>query len=241
MNIAVDLGNTRAKTALFEEGKMLELAEGLKPEEVYSWVAARRPSAVIIASVNAQVEEMQKKLSAICPCYELRPDLPVPVKKHYRTPQTLGADRLAAVVGGNSLFPGEGVLVIDAGSCITYDYIDGGANYFGGAIAPGLQMRFKAVHNFTARLPLIDKAPENVPLLGQSTAESLASGVVNGVCAEIEGMISKIEAEYSLNRIIICGGDSKFFETKIKQPIFVIPELVLIGLNEILHYNASKK
>ena len=237
MNLAIDLGNTRAKLALFNESKLLELEEGLKPEEVLDWVSARKPSRAIIASVSAPVEELRQQISSVCPCLELSPDLAVPVKKNYQTPQTLGADRLAAVVGGKSLFPGVAVLVIDAGSCITYDYVDGEANYLGGAIAPGLQMRFKAVHNFTARLPLIDKAPENVPLLGQSTAGSLSSGIINGICAEIEGMIQKIEAEYSLNQIIICGGDSKFFETKINRPIFVIPELVLIGLNEILRHN----
>ena len=241
MNVAIDLGNTRAKLALFNESSLLELEERLKPEDVFAWVSARKPSQAIIASVNAPVAELRKELSSLCPCWELTPELPVPVKKKYLTPQSLGADRLAAVVGGKSLFPGVPVLVIDAGSCITYDYIDGEANYLGGAIAPGLRMRFKAVHNFTARLPLIEKSPENVPLLGQNTEGSLNSGIINGLCAEVEGMIRKIETEYSLNHVIICGGDSKFFETKINRPIFVIPELVLIGLNEILRHNAPNK
>lgn len=241
MNVAIDLGNTRAKVALFKGTELVELENKLKPEEVFDWVATRKPQQAIIASVNASTRELQQQLSAFCVCRELNPELPVPVKKHYETPESLGADRLAAAVGGSKLFPGEGILVIDAGSCITYDYVDEQANYLGGAISPGLQMRFKAVHNFTARLPLIEKAPEKVPVLGKNTFESLSSGVVNGACAEIEGMISRVAAENCLNRVIFCGGDAEFFETKIKQPIFVIPELVLIGLNEIIRYNASKK
>ena len=238
MTVAIDLGNTRAKVALFRGKELLEYVERISPEEVIPWIAGRSPSAAIIASVNASAEELKAQVSEICPCLVLDSQLRVPVKKQYQTPLSLGADRLAGVVGGWSLFPAEAVLVIDAGTCITYDYLDTEANYRGGAISPGCSMRFKALHNFTARLPLIDHVPFHSPLLGQSTEGSISSGVMNGTCAEVEGMISKFEADFGSMRIIICGGDAKFFETKIKQPIFVIPELVLIGLNEILLYNA---
>lgn len=237
MNVAIDLGNTRAKVGLFKDQQLLKIVEDLQPEQLFSWLAVQEPSAAIIGSVNAPTAALQEQLSSLCSCMVLDANLPVPVQKQYQTPQTLGADRLAAVVGGMSRFPGQAVLVIDTGTCITYDYVDARAHYLGGGIAPGLKMRFKALHNFTARLPLIDNVPSDAPLLGQSTKESIQSGVVNGSCAEIEGMIARYETELGPMRIIICGGDAKFFETKIKRPIFVIPELVLIGLNEILRYN----
>jgi type III pantothenate kinase len=241
MYIAIDVGNTRAKAAVFKEGQLEELTEGLRPEDLPVWVEKRKPEAAIIGSVNVDVSLLHEKLSTLCPCLLLSPELPVPLKKEYKTPGTLGADRLAAAVGGMSMFPQEAVMVIDAGTCITYDLVSRQKAYMGGAIAPGLLMRLKAMHNFTARLPLLVEAPPETPLLGQSTKESMESGVVHGMSAEIEGMIDKFKAEFGEMRIIICGGDSKFFETKIKQPIFVIPELVLLGLNEILQYNAPYK
>ena len=240
MNVAIDLGNTRAKAALFDGNKLVELAEGLPYEALPQWVSERRAKAAIIGSVSATAEALQTEVERICPCLVLHPNLPVPLVKKYDTPETLGADRLAASVGGWVLQEKQAVLVIDAGTCITYDYTDGAGNYRGGAISPGLHMRLKAMHNFTARLPLVDHVPEQSPLLGQSTGGSMLSGVVNGLSAEIEGMILQFEANAGKADVIICGGDAKFFESKIKRPIFVIPELVLIGLNEILRYNAPK-
>ena len=239
MNIAIDLGNTRTKVALFKDKALLELEERLLPEEVVDWVASRQPSGAIIASVNAPVQALKERISVICPCLVLDSLLPVPIKKLYQTPLSLGADRLAASTGAWSLFPEEAVLAIDAGTCITYDLVDIQGNYLGGAISPGLKMRYKALHNFTASLPLLDRVSLNSPVLGQNTESSITSGVVNGTIAELEGMINNFEAEFGPVRTIICGGDSKFFETKIKRPIFVVPELVLIGLNEILLYNAA--
>ncbi len=238
MNVAIDLGNSRAKAALFEGNQLREVVEGILPAALPEWVAAKGARAAIIGSVNASAEELQAAISPFCDCLILHPDLPVPVQKLYRTPETLGADRLAAAVGGWAYSKGKPVLVIDAGTCLTYDYVDGAGCYLGGAISPGLQMRLKAMHTFTARLPLLTHLPPQTPLVGQSTEESMLSGAANGICAEIEGMALKFKAEAGLAHILICGGDAKFFETKIKQPIFVLPELVLVGLNEILRYNA---
>lgn len=241
MKVAIDIGNTRAKAALFSGKELLEIKEGIPLEEVPDWVASKNPSGAIIASVNTAVQELKERVAAVCPCLVLDPDLPVPIKKKYKSPQTLGADRLAASVGGRSIFPAEAVLVIDAGTCITYDYVSAEGIYSGGAISPGVQMRFKALHNFTAGLPLLDNVSLNVPVLGQDTAGSITSGVLHGTCAEVEEMINKFREDLGPFRTIICGGDTKFFETKIKRPIFVVPELVLIGLNEILLYNAAYK
>ena len=240
MNVAIDLGNTRAKAALFDGSQLVELAEGISNEALPQWVSEKKAKAAIIGSVSAAAETLQVEIEKSCPCLMLHPNLPVPLVKKYETPETLGADRLAASVGGWILKEKQAVLVIDTGTCITYDYTDGAGNYHGGAISPGLHMRLKALHNFTARLPLIDHVPEQSPLLGQSTGGSILSGVVNGLSAEIEGMILQFEANAGTAEVLICGGDAKFFESKIKRPIFVIPELVLIGLNEILRYNAPK-
>lgn len=240
MNVAIDLGNTRAKAALFEGNRLIEQAEGLLHEALPQWVAERGAKAAIIGSVSAAAEALQAEIQKSCACLVLHSSLPVPLVKKYDTPETLGADRLAASVGGWILRNRQAVLVIDAGTCITYDFTDAAGNYRGGAISPGLHMRLKAMHNFTARLPLINHVPAQNPLLGQSTGGSMLSGVVNGLSAEIEGMILQFGKKAGKADVIICGGDAKFFESKINRPIFVIPELVLIGLNEILRYNAPE-
>ena len=240
MNVAIDLGNTRAKAGLFSGNFLQEVVEFSQPERIPLWIAEKKAGMAIIGSVNAPTESLQAEIESVCPCLVLNPSLPVPLQKRYKTPQTLGADRLAAAVGGWAYSKGKAVLVLDAGTCLTYDYVNGEGIYLGGAISPGLHMRLKALHNFTARLPLLNHLPLQIPLVGQTTEESMLSGVAHGICAEVEGMIYNFEAEAGPVQLLICGGDAKFFETKINRPIFVIPELVLLGLNEILRYNASK-
>ncbi len=148
-------------------------------------------------------------------------------------------DRLAGVCGAIELFKETDTLVIDAGTCITYDFVDKQKNYFGGSISPGLKMRFKAVHTFTAKLPLVDSA-NAVGLIGDSTESSIQSGVINGMIAEIEGIIMRYQDKYPGLRVILCGGDTAFFENKLKASIFAAPDLVLIGLNSILIYNVNR-
>jgi type III pantothenate kinase len=149
-------------------------------------------------------------------------------------------DRLAAVAGAHELYPHQNMLVIDAGSCITYDIVDRHGNYFGGNISPGLRMKLKALNTFTAKLPLIElHDPES--FIGIDTASSILSGVVFGTVSEIEGLISLYRKKFADLQVILCGGDAAFFESKIKQHIFVVPQLVLIGLNSILEHNVSKK
>jgi type III pantothenate kinase len=170
--------------------------------------------------------------------YVLDYRLPVPVTNGYATPETLGMDRLAAVVGATALHPGRPCLVVDLGTCITYDLVDAAGYYHGGGISPGLRMRFRAMHTFTARLPLIEPEP-HAALIGTSTRTAMQSGVVNGLVAELEGMMSRYGAQFPPLTTILCGGDALFFETQLKGIIFVVPELVLLGLNRILLYNVS--
>ena len=162
----------------------------------------------------------------------------LPVKVRYATPETLGVDRLAAVCGALQLFPGQPCLVIDVGTCINYEVLDGDAVYWGGIISPGVNMRFKAMHTFTARLPLIEPV-DGTPLIGNSTQTCMQSGVMNGILEEIRGITSQLRLKYPSIRVILCGGDASLFENQLKDSIFAAPELVLRGLNRILNHNVS--
>jgi type III pantothenate kinase len=164
---------------------------------------------------------------------------PVPVDNHYGTPDTLGLDRLAAVIGGMDWAKGP-LLAIDLGTCITYDFLNEEGAYKGGAISPGLQMRAKAMATQTANLPLVEINPE-VGFVGNSTVTCLQSCVYYGVMAEISGIIENYSQNHDDLKVFICGGDAKYFERLTKDHIFVIPNLVLHGLNRILTYNVDKK
>jgi type III pantothenate kinase len=164
--------------------------------------------------------------------------LKLPFTIEYRTPHTLGNDRIAAVAAANAQFPGQNCLVIDAGTAITFDLIDSQNVYRGGNISPGLSMRFQALHTFTQKLPLIEQSGET-PLLGYSTETAIRSGVIWGVVFEIERYINELKGMYPNLQIMLTGGDSVFLADKINYPIFVDEFLVLKGLNRILEYNAQ--
>ncbi|GAA0891532.1 type III pantothenate kinase [Fulvivirga kasyanovii] len=236
MNLALDFGNTFIKAGLFKENELIEVVRLTDLTEIDRIIANFRPRHIIVSSVSRSIEEIKPQLKDI-PATILRPDLPLPFKINYKTPQTLGLDRIAAVSGAQGIFPDTNCLVIDTGTCFTYDFIDSAGTYHGGGISPGISLRFKALHTFTANLPLIE-FEKDVPLVGQSTKGSILSGVVNGTIAEIQEIIRMYSDKFGHLQIIICGGDAKFFENKLKASIFVAPELVLRGLNRILLYNA---
>ena len=172
-------------------------------------------------------------MSETAPLVILDENTPLPIKNLYETPATLGKDRLAAAVGARAIFPGKNVLSIDAGTCITYDFLTKDGEYLGGSISPGIRMRFRAMHAFTGRLPLVE--PEDFTgLIGKTTAESLLSGVINGVCEEIKGLIARYNEQYEDLTAVITGGDHEYLHNKLKINIFAVPDLVLPGLNEIL-------
>jgi type III pantothenate kinase len=239
MNLVIDLGNTSAKVGLFEHDKLRQYAK-IDTNEIYNFVQTHQPEHILICSVNSDAKVLREQLiSLTTSVYLLNHQLPVPLTNYYQTPHTLGADRVAAVVGAKTLHPDQNCLVIDLGTCITYDFIDAANNYWGGSISPGVYMRFRAMHTFTARLPLVEPSPD-IPLTGRNTTEALQSGVIYGMAAELEGIIAQYLQERKTITTILCGGDALLFETKIKAPIFVIPELVLIGLNRILAYNVKR-
>jgi type III pantothenate kinase len=237
MNLVIDSGNSAIKVGIFNHQALVEKHVFVTLDEMSRRLTEIRPGNAIISSVKGDAEEIFVLIEANRK-FILNKDLPTPVKNLYTTPGTLGVDRLAAVCGARELFPHRNCLVIDAGTCITYDFIDKGGAYHGGAISPGLNMRFQAVHTFTAKLPLVPSKPD-VPLIGSSTETSIQSGVVNGLLAELEGIIRAYSQKFEDLQVILCGGDARFFENQMKASIFASPELVLIGLNSILNHNVN--
>lgn len=236
MNLAIDSGNTYSKIGWFDENRLVRYVTGLRFDEMVAAVSKEPGEKIIFSSVSYSPDDFRSALQLNVPVLRLSNSTPMPIGVSYETPQTLGVDRLAAAAGANSLFPGSDLIVIDAGTCITYDLIDAEGVFQGGAIAPGLKMRLKAMHHFTKRLPLIEE-PQEAGLIGKSTVKAMQSGAVNGMAREIEGMIGAYREQYEDARVLMCGGDVSFFESRLKLPIFAVPELVLIGLNRILQYN----
>ncbi|CAN5457045.1 type III pantothenate kinase [soil metagenome] len=238
MNLVVDVGNSFTKIGLFEGNDLVSQQKKNNMEEVLLYIHKQQPENLIIASVAAYTELLEKQIGNKIKTLFFNAETPVPINNKYDTPETLGSDRLAAAVAANFLFPRENTLSIDIGTCITYDLVDKTGTYLGGAISPGVAMKFKALNTFTTRLPLIE-ATGKADLIGKTTRDSILSGVLNGTLAEIEEIINQYSNNFNNLKIIICGGDAYFFESRIKATIFVVPELVLIGLNRILQYNVS--
>ncbi|MBJ6117587.1 type III pantothenate kinase [Pontibacter sp. BT310] len=235
--IAVDVGNTGTKYGIFEGNSLVKQGYFQGIDNMPGEILNHTFEDAIVASVAADAANYSARLSVSGNIVTLSAQTALPVLNNYKTPQTLGADRIAAAVGANYLFPGRNCLVFDAGTAITHEFITNDGTYMGGGIAPGLRMKLKALHTFTERLPLIDQIPDKFPLTGQSTQESILSGVLTGTVAELNGLIQLYSEKAPDLTVILCGGDAGFFESNLKGRIFVIPELVLIGLHRILTYN----
>lgn len=240
--LVMDFGNTLVKSAVFRETEIVELTTGPKPEIriLKSYLAKYQPQHAIFSSVVSIPDDIRHFLEYNFRLTELQHTTPVPVKNLYKTPETLGKDRLAVAVAGSAMFAGQPVLIIDAGTCVTFDFVDATGNYFGGGISLGLQMRFKALHTFTQRLPLV-KHQNFDGLSGATTEESILSGVLNGIAAEFDGIIRRYEEKYDGLKVVVTGGDMNFFAKKLKSNIFAVPNLVLRGLNEILNFNVRQQ
>ena len=235
--LAIDVGNTRTKYAIFAESKLIVADELKKQADLTEIITNYAIEKAIISSVS-HLEQAIAPLSVLNKVITLTIATPVPIINKYNTPHTLGMDRLAGVVGACALYPKQNALVIDAGTCITFDFIDCDHIYYGGSISPGLAMRFKAMHTFTGKLPLVQQAETaNVPLIGSNTTECLQSGVFHGTVAEVDGLLAEYKKQYPDLITVVGGGDASFFEKNLKARIFAEPNLVLIGLNHILNYN----
>lgn len=236
MNLVIDHGNTRIKAATFSGAKLHEKFLFATSQPLKSFLEKEKYENCIVSSVSLSSEEILSWVKVSGKKFYLSSNLPLPVNNRYTTPDTLGVDRIAAACGAMEIFPHQNCLVIDAGTCINYEFLDSEANYHGGAISPGIQMRFEAMHKFTSRLPLLNEI-NKIDLVGNSTESCMKSGVVNGVLAEVGGIIDQYAEKFPGLGVILCGGDHSFFENNLKHPIFVAPDLVLHGLNRILRHN----
>jgi type III pantothenate kinase len=236
--LITDIGNTRIKTAVFENENLGEERNFEEFSKFLTYAQNQDFTNTIISSVTYTESQLKGLLDF--PFLFLNAKTPLPFQNLYATPETLGVDRKAAVIGARTAFQNCPVLAIDLGSCITYDFMDESDRYFGGAISPGLQMRFTAMNQLTARLPLAGLEERQEPkFIGDSTVSGLRSGVYYGIKFEMQGYIESYQTQHPDLKVIICGGDSKIFESLTKDHIFVIPNLVLYGLNRILSYNVN--
>ncbi len=222
MNLIIDIGNTRTKAAVFDRERLVETGS------VETLMARHHIERTIVASVRGGVPEGLPGRVLV-----FGADTPIPLANHYRTPATLGADRLAAAVEAHALYPADDVLVADIGTAITIDLVTRNGEFAGGNISPGPEMRLSALHEFTASLPLVGLPAGNVPILGKTTGEAISAGVMNGILHEIEGYAR----QWPQAKIIFTGGGAKYFAERTKSTTFVHEDLVLCGLNRILEYN----
>lgn len=235
MNAALDIGNTQVKIGYFNRDDLMEMRQ-VAYDNLLSAISERPIQNIILSSVKNLDPQVLGFLKESCEnLLILESTMPLPITINYATPETLGVDRIAAAVG--SIAYGHGnKLIIDIGSCITIDLLDKQKVFQGGLISPGMNMRLKAMHQFTDRLPLVELQP-NQNLIGKSTRECLISGAVNGTIAEISQIIRLYVQQFDDLEVIICGGDAVFFENKLEIDTFVVPNLVLEGINSILRFN----
>lgn len=236
MNLTIDIGNTSIKVGLFKDDNLEEVKKFNDLEALNAFLELKEKQAIAICSVRYKEEEIRGKVKGLEGAIFLNHQTKIPIGLNYDTPATLGMDRLAAAIGAFQVYPNTTVLVIDSGTCITYDLIASGS-FMGGMISPGMEMRFKAMHEFTANLPLLDVESTD-EMIGRSTATSMNNGVFFGLVGEINHHISQLMLKYPDLKVIMTGGDAHLFESKIKSDIFVAPEIVLLGLNGVLGYNA---
>ena len=241
MNLVIDVGNSFVKLAVFEDNT-LKSKTVIKPSRFISnlnRVKKRFPEikrAIIASSGRLKKEQLSRLLNSYV-VLELTSQTNVPFNNQYGTPKTLGTDRIALASSAVLNFTNRNALIIDAGTCITYDFIDKNSIYYGGAISPGIRMRYQALHDQTAKLPLVDtKMPDTI--VGDTTASSIHSGVIYGVLKEIDGVIEEYTRKHPDLTVILTGGDAKLLSNKLKNSIFANSDFLLEGLNFILDYNS---
>jgi len=238
-NLAIDIGNTRIKWGLFEEGQLLTTGiTGLGDlEKLLEGPNNQALKNIILCNVGQELDAaLKKRLRENFYFVYLDANTRLPFENAYQSPETLGKDRLAAIAGAYHIFPGHPVLVVDIGTAITFDYLSAEGRFEGGNISPGMDMRYQAMYLFTARLPLPD-ASEPDFFWGSTTVTALQAGVVQGMLFELEGYIRWCNDMHPDFKILLTGGGADFFGKKLKSKIFVNHNLVLTGLNKILDYN----
>ena len=237
MNLTIDIGNTLAKLILFDGSEPIH--EEILPKDLHEVLeritAQYQPERCAWCNVSGNDAEIEKALTILpCPVTHLVGTTEVPITVCYKTRNTLGADRLAAVLGATTLYPNTDLLVIDAGTCITYDFVDAKGNYLGGNISPGVDMRFKALHHYTARLPKIEAEGE-LPEMGLNTETAIRCGVIRGLTYEIEGYAHDLKMRYPNLRVFFTGGSNFSFSQPFCDQLLTDPYLVARGLNRLLN------
>ena len=242
MNLVIDIGNTRTKFSVFNNGEVLITVpvDEFLPEHI-DLLQNEHPDLkkVILSAVKDYSPKLKTSLQNKFEQFiELNENTQLLIENCYKTPETLGKDRIAAVVGGFDLYPETNLLIIDAGTAITYDILNEKHQYLGGNISPGIEMRYKALNQFTGKLPLINHKNFD-KLYGTTTEEAIWAGVQNGVVFEVDKAIDTFKEFYKNLKVIITGGDADFFDKKLKNSFFVNFNLTALGLNSILEYNGQ--
>lgn len=239
MLLAIDIGNSRIKYAVFKQNTLLELfvSEKFSVREEIGKIRFLYPdiSVVMVSSVRKLTESDFSEINNNVEIRFITHNSDFPFINKYKTPETLGIDRMILASGAALKYPNQNKLVIDAGTAITYDFIDENNHYFGGAISAGINLRYKALNDYTAKLPLLEK-PENDFFVGQTTSESIHSGVINGVVFEIEGFIERLRNKYDNFIIILTGGDTDFLAKRLKNTIFANRNFLLESLNDLYQF-----
>ena len=242
MNLVIDIGNTQIKVAVFDHSSLVYKAN-FNAAEILSRLQNLAKEYAVSNAIISHVAQLETavldKIKSFFNVLVLDHKTSLPFENMYLTPKTLGVDRLALVAAAVSQFPNQNSLVIDAGSCITFDFVNGSGHYLGGSISPGIEMRYKAVNHFTANLPLL-KQKGDIPELGNSTENAIHLGILNGVIQEIDGVIRQYKAENQKLTVVLTGGDTIFLAKNLKSSIFAIPNFLLEGLNSILIHNIDE-
>lgn len=236
MHLLLDFGNTHVKAALMQDDSMHVIYCG--PASVDALVGALQGGQIeggMWCSVHPLARELTDWMESLH-LVQLTACTPIPISNDYATPHTLGMDRLAAAVGAWSIKPGHDLLIIDAGTAITYDFVSSRGEYKGGNITPGIDLRFKALHEFTGALPLVG-AEGRTPMFGNDTQSAIRCGVLNGINNELDGYVAKLTTLYPSLLIFLTGGSARYFDIKAKKATFAVPNLVLHGLAQILKHN----
>lgn len=239
MILAIDIGNTRTKIAWFENNSLknlsvIENGDLLQKVQKFSKKTTVKIT-VILSSVGKLDQETLFWLSENTVLYIVSHQSPIPFKNLYATPKTLGIDRIVLAAGAVLSYPNSNRLVVDAGTCITYDFINDKNEYLGGSISPGIQLRYKSLNDYTANLPLLSPEPINF-LTGNSTSASIHSGVINGVTAEIDNIIHQYKGVHSNLTVILTGGDAVFLAKRLKNIIFANSNFLIESLNALYQY-----
>jgi type III pantothenate kinase len=238
--LCLDFGNTRLKVALFENAELKEVVvlNDNPVAQLQEILEKHQPSRSILSSVIAHDEKVEELLKIKTVFHKLSNESQLPFVIPVGKPETVGADRLAIAAASVFLFPQKNNLVIGSGSCITYNFVNQSHEFLGGSISPGMEMRFKAMHHFTARLPLV-QADWNVPLIGYDTKTNLQTGVVLGIAKEMDGMIDAYKEKFGNFNAVLTGGDIAIFEPHLKNKIFADPDLIFKGLYAISQINSA--